>query len=201
MMFLRTRSQVVLAMSIAFVAGCAAIAPMKGRIEADRYISPDGEFSVALDRDWGPSQETVFVDRVLVDLAFRRDPAAVGVFGLQTIEWLKLPKVLGFEEFRSSVAALASEHVAKRFGPTANFTLHEGAVVREKPQPAYRFVATGTVNNRPASWQGEVLLFDDRVAIVSFVSLRGGLAKAEPRGLVEFTDGVGRWIQTLRREK
>lgn len=200
-MLLWTRSWVILAMTFALVAGCAALTPMKGRIEADRYISPDGEFSVALGRDWGPSQETLFADRVLVDLAFRRDPAAVGVFGLQTIEWLKLPKAIGFEEYRSGVAALASEHVAKRFGPTASFALREGAVVREKPQPAYRFVATGTVENRPASWQGEVLLFGDRLAIVSVVSLRGGLAKAEPRSLVEFTDGVGRWIQTLRREK
>ena len=180
------------------IGGCGA-PPLKGKMVDRTYFSPDGEFSIVLAESFRPVQETVFADQTSVDILFEGDMTFFPVFGLETIEWLKLRRDMTATEFSSTAPSLAREHVAQRFAANGSFEFAQGEFVSGN-DGAYRFLAIGTLRDRHTTWIGQINHYGDRIAIVSFVQPEGGIGKP-----IQSLSGVSRylsaWLSSVRRER
>lgn len=184
------------------IAGCASY---KGRVAGDRYFSPNGEFSIQLPfARHTPLAETVYPDHAYVDFMLEGAETTYGVFGLQTVEWIALPKPISSAEFAENVLAVAKEQVEKRFSNSGGrFAFQNGVLLEKSAEFEYHFFATGQYRGRYTAWEGVVVHLGDRIAFVSFVIPVGALNYSAANAAVmssKISAGLAKWKDTLRRE-
>ncbi len=182
-----------------WIAGCTTY---QGKIEGSRYTSPNREFSIALPASgFEPIAETVLPDRVFVDFTFKGNAAAYDTFGLQTVEWLILPRVISSAEFAENIEALAKEHVRKRFSSDgAQFSFEKGVLFRKTSQSEYHFFAEGRYRGKHASWEGVIVHLENRMAFVSYLTSFDSLSRDGHVAVMagKISAGLEGWKDSLR---
>src|ERR1700761_6934210 len=82
---------------------------INGKVDGNRYISPNKEFSVAITENYWP-KEKEFPSQLFVDFLFKGDEATFSTFGLSYIEWLSLQRPMSDAEFPKVASSIATEH-------------------------------------------------------------------------------------------
>lgn len=182
-----------------------ACASYKGRVEGGRYFSPNGEFSIALpDNLFKPVVDTVYPGQSFVDFTWQGSKTAYGIFGLKTVEWIALAKPATADDFAELSPPIAREHVQKRFSQAgANFTFHNGTLVRKDVRSEYHFFASGQLDGRHTAWEGVVVDMGDRLAFVSNVKSTAAEDFSSVNLAVmtsKISASLAAWQKTLRRE-
>lgn len=188
--------------AIVILAGCTSY---KGKVDGERYFSPNGEFSIALPAsNYTPVAESVFSDQIFVDFMLAGSTTAYGVAGLQTLEWLILSGSPSSVEFAELAPSLAKQHVAQRFSKSgANFTFLSGTFFAKDGRSEYHFFASGEFRGRYTAWEGIIVHLGDRIAFVEYVTPIGALGYPDAIGGVRnsrVSQGLAKWAASLRRE-
>jgi len=147
-----------------FVTGCVAI---QGRLEDGRYHTPDGSFSVAIPNiprlglEDGGSGARRFVD-------FFSGPGYWYPHGQYSVEWIHLEKtVTSPRAFLAMAEEFVKPYLAQNYG--GSFRIMSSTRSMVSGRPAWRFVALGSVEARPAVWVGTLLDFHDTLVAVNLI--------------------------------
>jgi hypothetical protein len=189
-----------LQLAAAAFAALISTAAAEDAAPADRYVAPNGTFSIATLGGNGVAfhakPPVVNGDFTIVDfpsLSSANLPLAWG----RTIEWIRLDKPIDPMQWDAQATGLVSGYLESRFG-AARFPISDRGKFRDaKGRLVYAFAAKGELDQMPAQWQGVVMFFDGGVAMVSeVVSQPVGDAYA-PKNGIQSQDLVN-WALTLR---
>lgn len=161
---------------ISVLVSCSSL-KISGSINDKTYISPDNEFSVAVPGI--PSlgaKDTVFEAQTFVD--FYLGSGYWEIFGLYSIEWVKVSGVIDNQKFIEIAPVLADEQVKKRFGESGEFKIIRGGMENEK-RIGYQLIASGTLEGKPVKWGCTIYNFRNRIAFISYINLEKNLNFSE----------------------
>ena len=169
---------------------------------SDRYVSPGGEFSIAMqttmDREFHVDKQNANGDIVLVDFQYAMAQAHNG-FAQRTVEWLKLDKPVDAALYDAKASETVSGYLEGRFAGNV-FTIATRQKQRDTDgRLVYVFSATGTFNGTPCAWQGSILFFDSGVALVSQLNTLNTRALLDADGLTDAE--LTAWASTIRPGK
>ena len=192
------RKSILLGLAVALLAAPGAAAKIVG----DRYVAPDGAFSIAMaataDKEFKLDKEGGNADLVVVDFQYAMAQAHEG-FAQRTVEWIKLEAPVDPAQYDAHASATASGYLEGRFAGVA-FTMTDRRKLRtESGQLVYTFAATGTVNGTPSLWHGALLFFDSGVALVSQLHTAATQPMLDADGITDAE--LTTWASTVRPEK
>lgn len=187
-----------LAIGLALAAGPA----LAGFIMGERYVSPGGEFSIAMettaDREFHVDRQAANADMALVDFQYGMALAHAG-FAQRTIEWLKLAAPVDPMATDARANETVTGYLEGRFAGD-KFDITDRRKTRDATgQLVYVFTAAGTHNGAPAAWVGAVLFFDSGVALVSQLNTLSTKPMLDADGLTDAE--LATWASTIRPGK
>jgi hypothetical protein len=143
---------------------------MSGKSGDRVYFSPNHEFRVDRPEMLAGSRNVSDSMKPEVTIVnFSLDNAYWSAFGIYTVAWYKDIKNISKDNFITRSKANIEFIISNKYKSQGHFQLVKTGETTVNGNQALSFNATGDLDGIKATWQGDVINFGDRIAIVSML--------------------------------